>query len=68
MRTITMLLTVGALLTAAPAAAAAAPPPPEPQPTIEYGAPDGTGNGGLVDFDDEVIDVSDLGKLTVVLA
>ncbi|OLT31088.1 hypothetical protein BJF79_37605 [Actinomadura sp. CNU-125] len=65
MRTITMLLTVGALLAAAPAAAAA--PPPEPRPTIEYGAPDGTGNGGLVDFDDEVVDASDLGKLTLVV-
>ncbi|MEV5824685.1 hypothetical protein AB0L25_03820 [Spirillospora sp. NPDC052242] len=66
MRTITMLLTVGALLAAAPAAAAAA-PPPEPQPTIEYGAPDGTGNGGLVDFDDEVVDASDLGKIILVV-
>lgn len=65
MRTITMLLTVGALLAAAPAAAAA--PPPEPQPTIEYGAPDGTGNGGLVDFDDEVVDASDLGKVILVV-
>ncbi|RSN57647.1 hypothetical protein [Actinomadura sp. WAC 06369] len=65
MRTITLLLTCGALVAAAPAAAAA--PAPEPAPSIEYGAPDGTGNGGLIDFDDEVVDASDLGKITLVV-
>ncbi|GGV00334.1 hypothetical protein ACFHW2_02095 [Actinomadura sp. LOL_016] len=71
MRKISLLLAAAAcaLLAAAPPAAADAPePPPEPgTTTIEYGAPDGTGNGGLVDFDDEVVDASDIGKLTVVL-
>ncbi|WP_157432893.1 hypothetical protein [Actinomadura rifamycini] len=42
-------------------------PAPEPAPSIEYGAPDGTGNGGLIDFDDEVVDASDLGKITLVV-
>ncbi|QFG24576.1 hypothetical protein [Actinomadura sp. WMMB 499] len=69
-----------ALLAAAPPAAAdpvpaalaselAADSESEPEPTtsIEYGAPDGTGNGGLVDFDDEVVDASDLGKIILVL-
>ncbi|MFD0899785.1 hypothetical protein [Actinomadura sediminis] len=67
MRTPLLLLSATAAAVFAAASPAAAAPAPEPQPTIEYGAPDGTGNGGLVDFDDEVVDASDLGKVILVV-